>query len=65
MLVQNISPGPPSLNGTSLINTKSWQVGQILEAIVQGKERSGILEIKIGNKALKTYTTQSYPVGKP
>ncbi|MFT5132480.1 MAG: hypothetical protein ACI9SC_000945, partial [Gammaproteobacteria bacterium] len=49
MLLQNASLASPSLASTPMAQNKSWQVGQILQVVVQGRDQSGLLEVKIGN----------------
>lgn len=64
MLLQNTTLPPPisakALTATSL----NWQVGQILNAIVKGRDSLGQLEIKIGSNLLTARTAQIYQPGQ-
>ena len=55
--VQSFIVSPPAI-------LKSWQVGEILQAIVQSSSKDGLMEIKIANSTYSAQSTKSYPPGK-
>lgn len=64
MLLQNATL-PSSLSTTPLTATNlNWQVGQILHAIVQGRDQQGLLHMKIGGNLLAARTAQIYQPGQ-
>ena len=64
MFIQNAPLAPFPLETAIVANTKTWQIGQILEAVVQGRDQKGLLEIKIGNNTLATSTSQAFSSGQ-
>jgi Flagellar hook-length control protein FliK len=64
MLLQNTSLPSLTIAASLPVVSKTWQVGQILQAIVQGRDQQGRLEIKIGNNTLTATSPKVYQVGQ-
>ncbi len=64
MLLQNTLLPSLTLTTSPPAISKSWQVGQILQAIVQGRKQQGYLLLKIGNNTLSASTTLAYQSGQ-
>ncbi len=64
MLLQNTSLASLTIATSLPVDSKTWQVGQILQAIVRGRDQQGRLEIRIGNNTLTATTPKVYQAGQ-
>ncbi len=53
MIAQSLSSLPSGLHISPIVQTKQWQIGQILNAIVDKADKSKLLEVRINQQTLK------------